>query len=176
MFNLLSFSQLESEETANFTLWHHRSSYTHTFKAFQSVILICHTLKKEKRKVLLTLCWEMSNTAMTGWYILLVLHLKLFHSVHLIPVFLYLVLHGVFFQCVQLSAQLVHLVADVIQLAAEDLIARQIWVKILLVFSALLVWSYLWVQPGTALIPRHENIVTLKLLLGQWQTQRGAFH
>lgn len=54
-------------------------------------------------------------------------------------VFLYLVLHGVLVQHVQFSAQLVHLVTDVIHLGAEPLIGGQIKVKLLLVLPALLV-------------------------------------
>lgn len=72
--------------------------------------------------------------------------LKFFHSaLFFCP---YLVLHGALVQCVQLSAQLVHLVTDFIHLGTKALITGQIGVKLLLVLAALLVRDYLWVQPG----------------------------
>lgn len=89
--------------------------------------------------------------------------------------FLYLVLHGVLVQHVQFSAQFVHLVADVIHLGTEALVAGQIGVKLLLVLPALLVWSYLWVQPGVGYINvRLQLLLHLVYYRGSVATREGA--
>lgn len=64
---------------------------------------------------------------------------EFFHSAFLPPAVLYLVLHGALVQHVQLSAQLVHLVTDVIHVGTETLIVGQVGVELLLVLLPLLV-------------------------------------
>lgn len=59
----------------------------------------------------------------------------------------YLVLHGALIQRVQLFAQFVHLITDVIHFRAEVLVVGQIGVKLSPVPAALLICSYCWVQP-----------------------------
>ena len=51
-------------------------------------------------------------------------------------------------QGVQFSAQLVYLIADVVHLRTQSLVACTLGVKLSLVLAALLVRRYLWVKPA----------------------------
>lgn len=75
------------------------------------------------------------------------------------PLFGYLVPPGAFVQRVQLSAQFVHLVTDVVHLRAEPLVEGQMRVKLSLVLAALLVCGYGRVQPGGT-----QQLITAVLL------------
>ena len=61
---------------------------------------------------------------------------------------LYLVCKGGRSQGVHFSAQPVHLIADVVHLSTQPLIAGPVSVKLPLVLMPLLIRRYLWVKPG----------------------------